>query len=284
MKGCIMKDQIIIKNLEVFANHGVFPEEQKLGQKFVVSAVLSTDTRRAGKTDDLETSIDYGAICQTISHFLKTNTYKLLERAAECLAEELLLHTPGLSSLRLELQKPWAPVGMPLQTVSVAIKRGWHTVYLGLGSNLGDKETYLKEAIQALKETVSCQVETVSAFLVTKPYGVTDQDDFINACLKLRTLLSPHELLEELHRIEQNAGRKRTLRWGPRTLDLDILFYDDLILGDDDLCIPHADLANREFVLRPLCEIAPYFHHPATGKTVWEMLNLLTSDQKPPLP
>lgn len=279
-----MKDQIIIKDLEVFANHGVFPEEQSLGQKFVVSAILDTDTRRAGKTDDFTASIDYGAVCRTITHFLTAHTYKLLERAAECLAEELLLHTPGLSSLLLEIKKPWAPVGMPLKTVSVTIKRGWHTVYLGLGSNLGDKKTYLEKAIRALNETASCQVEAVSDFLDTRPYGVTDQDDFVNACLKLCTLLTPRELLGELRRIEQDAGRERTLRWGPRTLDLDILFYDDLILGDNDLCIPHVDLANREFVLRPLCQIAPYLHHPVTGKTVWEMLNALTPDRVQPSP
>ena len=191
------------------------------------------------------------------------------------LAEDLLLHTKGLSSIQLEIKKPWAPIGLPLETVSVSIERGWHTVYLGMGSNMGNKEDYLLQAVQALKETSFCQVEAVSDFLVTKPYGVTDQDDFLNGCLKLRTLLTPRELLDRLHHIEQEAGRERTLRWGPRTLDLDILFYDDLILGEADLCIPHVDLPNREFVLRPLCEIAPYLHHPVTGKTVWEMLQEL---------
>ena len=150
-----------------------------------------------------------------------------------------------------------------------------------MGSNMGNKEDYLLQAVQALEETASCQVEAVSDFLVTKPYGVTDQDDFLNGCLKLRTLLTPRELLDRLHHIEQEAGRERILRWGPRTLDLDILFYDDLILGEADLCIPHVDLPNREFVLRPLCEIAPYLHHPATGKTVREMLQELSSEKGP---
>ena len=197
------------------------------------------------------------------------------------LAEDLLLHTKGLSSIQLEIKKPWAPIGLPLETVSVSIERGWHTVYLGMGSNMGNKEDYLLQAVQALKETASCQVEAVSDFLVTKPYGVTDQDDFLNGCIKLRTLLTPRELLDRLHHIEQEAGRERILRWGPRTLDLDILFYDDLILGEADLCIPHVDLPNREFVLRPLCEIAPYLHHPATGKTVREMLQELSSEKGP---
>jgi dihydroneopterin aldolase/2-amino-4-hydroxy-6-hydroxymethyldihydropteridine diphosphokinase len=98
----------------------------------------------------------------------------------------------------------------------------------------------------------------------------------LNGCLKLRTLLSPHELLHELNRIEAEAGRERIIHWGPRTLDLDILLYDDLILEDDDLCIPHVEIEKRDFVLKPLCEIAPYVRHPATGRTVKEMLETLT--------
>lgn len=268
-----MQDKIEIRDLIVFANHGVFPEENTLGQKFVVSATLYTDTRAAGCTDDLAASIDYGMVCRKMDAFLRARTYKLLERAAESLAEHLLLELPKLKQIRLKIQKPWAPVGMPLETVSVEILRGWHTVYIALGSNMGDKEGYLRQAVKALESLPAVRVEQVSSFLVTEPYGVTDQEEFLNGCLKLRTLLPPRELLDELHRIEQAAGRERILRWGPRTLDLDILFYDDLILGDDDLCIPHVDMANRDFVLRPLCEIAPYFHHPVSGKTIREMLN-----------
>ena len=92
-------DKIKISNLEIFANHGVFPEENVLGQKFIVSAILYTSTRKAGKTDELTDSIHYGEISQFIDHFLKTHTYKLLERAAEALAEELLLHTAGLEKI-----------------------------------------------------------------------------------------------------------------------------------------------------------------------------------------
>ena len=108
---------------------------------------------------------------------------------------------------------------------------------------------------------------------------MTDQDDFLNACLELRTLLPPAELLEELHHIEKEAGRERIIRWGPRTLDLDIILYDDLILEEDSLCIPHVEMHKRKFVLEPLCEIAPYKRHPVYGKTVWELnLDLAGSD------
>lgn len=271
-------DEIRIEDLEVFANHGVFPEENVLGQKFLVSAVLYTDTRRAGRTDDLTASIHYGEVCAFIDRYLREHTFKLLERAAESLAEELLLNTQNLRKVRIEIKKPWAPVGLPLKTVSVSIEREWHDVIIALGSNMGDREGYLNGAVEKLNAVRGCRVKKVSDFIETPPYGVTDQADFLNGCLEMKTLMYPHELLDELHRIEKEAGRERIIRWGPRTLDLDIIFYDDMILQDDDLCIPHVEMHKREFVLKPLCGIAPYKRHPVTGKTVKEMLDEVNSD------
>ena len=270
-------DEIRIEELEVFANHGVFPEENVLGQKFLVSAVLYTDTRKAGQTDDLTASIHYGEVCAFIDRYLREHTFKLLERAAECLAEELLLNTNHLRKVRLEIKKPWAPVGLPLKTVSVSVEREWHDAVIALGSNMGDRQGYLDGAVEKLDVVQGCRVRKVSGFLETPPYGVTDQADFLTGCLELETLLYPHELLDELHRIEKEAGRERILRWGTRTLDLDIIFYDDLILQDSDLCIPHVEMHKREFVLKPLSEIAPYRRHPVTGKTVQEMLEAVNS-------
>ena len=265
-------DKIKIEDLEVFANHGVFSEENKLGQKFLVSAVLYTDTRKAGKTDDLTASIHYGEVSAFITKYMKEHTYQLLERVAETLAEEMLKSISGLCKIDLEIKKPWAPVGLPLKTVSVKISREWHTTYIALGSNIGDSETYLNEAVEKIGQIPTCTVEKVSSYLVTEPYGVTDQPDFLNACLKMRTLLYPEELLKELNRIEKEAGRERIIHWGPRTLDLDILLYDDIVLEEDDLCIPHVEMHKRSFVLEPLAEIAPYKRHPVYGKTVREML------------
>ena len=265
-------DQIKIEGLEIFANHGVFPEENVLGQKFIVSATLYTDTRKAGKTDELTASIHYGEVSAFITEFIKSHTYKLLERVAEELVEDMLQKFDGLEKVTLEIQKPWAPVGLPLKTVSVKISREWHTTYIALGSNIGDTETYLNEAVEKIGQIPTCTVEKVSSYLVTEPYGVTDQPDFLNACLKMRTLLYPEELLKELNRIEKEAGRERIIHWGPRTLDLDILLYDDIVLEEDDLCIPHVEMHKRSVVVEPLAEIAPYKRHPVYGKTVREML------------
>ena len=123
-------DQIKIEGLEIFANHGVFPEENVLGQKFIVSATLYTDTRKAGKTDELTASIHYGEVSAFITEFVKSHTYKLLERVAEELVEDMLQKFDGLEKVTLEIQKPWAPVGLPLKTVSVRITRSWHTAYI----------------------------------------------------------------------------------------------------------------------------------------------------------
>ena len=265
-------DKITIQNLEVFARHGVFPEENTLGQKFVLSAVLHTNTRRAGLTDALEYSTHYGEVSHFIKAFVENHTFKLIESVVEQLAQELLLAFPLIETVDLEIKKPWAPIGLPLDTVSIQISRGWHTAYVALGSNLGDKKAYLDGAVAALHESRLCRVVKVSDYLVTAPYGGVEQDDFLNGALELRTLLSPQELLDELHRIEQEAHRERLVHWGPRTLDLDILLYDDLVLDTETLHIPHIELHKRDFVLIPLAQIAPYRRHPLLHATMEELL------------
>lgn len=264
-------DEIHIEDLEVFANHGVFPEETKLGQKFLISLTMYVDSRSAGKTDCLEKSADYGEVCHFMTEYTMSHPCKLIEAAAEELAEALLSRFAILKGVTLELKKPWAPIGLPLKTVSVKISRFWHTAYLGLGSNIGDKKAYLDNAVKALAETKGCDVEKVSSYHVTEPYGGVEQDDFLNACLILKTLLTPEELLERLHEIEKSAHRERTIRWGPRTLDIDILMYDDVVMETDELIIPHAEMHLRAFVLKPLSEIAPNKRHPILKKTVSQL-------------
>ena len=273
-------DKITIDKLEIFANHGVYPEENVLGQKFIISVVLYTSTRKAGVTDELSFSVNYGEVSHFIRKYMTEHTWKLLECAAEHLAQAILLEYPLVKKLDLEIQKPWAPIALPLNTVSVKITRGWHTAYIALGSNIGDKKAYLDMAVKHLNERKDCQVKKVSDYLVTAPYGVTDQDDFLNGALELQTMLDPEELLQALHQIEQEANRVRTIHWGPRTLDLDILMYDDLVLDTPELHIPHIEMHLRDFVLIPMDQIAPWKRHPLTGKTVEEMLQNLKSNDK----
>lgn len=268
-------DEIRIENLEIYAGHGVFEDENRLGQPFFVDIILYTDTRTAGERDDLSLSTHYGEVSHLVNRFLKEHTYKLIETAAEKTAEQILFHFPLVQNLDLEIRKPKAPIGLPFGSVSVKIHRGWKKVYLGIGSNLGDKEAYMENAVSRLKADKKIRAVRTSDWIVTKPYGGIEQDDFLNGAISLQTLYSPSELLHLLQSVEKEAGRERKIHWGPRTLDLDILFYEDFISDEADLMVPHPDMQNREFVLRPLDQLCPYYQHPLLHKTVRQMLKEL---------
>ena len=142
--------------------------------------------------------------------------------------------------------------------------------YLSLGSNLGQREENLRQAVAHI-ETVMA-VTAVSAVYETPPWGVTDQPDFLNICLAGAADLPPRPLFTALKAIETRMGRQPTYRWGPRLIDIDLLFYGDWIISDADLVIPHPRLAERAFVLAPLADIAPDFVHPQNHKTVSALL------------
>lgn len=271
-KGGRQMDEIRIDNLEVYAYHGVYPEETQNGQPFFINAVLYTDTRAAGQKDDLKLATNYGEVCRFMNQFMKDHTYRLIEAAAENLARELLQEFSLIDSLDLEIRKPKAPIGLPFESVSVKINRGWHTAYVAFGSNMGDKEKHINNGLLMLNASPGIRVVRASEIMHSEPYGGVEQEDFLNGAVKLQTYLSPWELLEALHKIEAEEERERSMRWGPRTLDLDIIFYDDLVMEKEELCIPHTDMQNREFVLVPLMELAPEKRHPVFGKSVQEML------------
>lgn len=273
-------DYIIIDNLETFGYHGVFEEEAFLGQKFLVTAKLYMDTRQAGMTDDLKASLDYGEACQVIKKLVETERFMLIERLAEEIASKLLLTFSVLRSVEITVKKPWAPIHVSVDTVAVTIKRGWHTAYLSIGSNMGDREGYLDLAIDQLNALADTKVTAVSDYLETKPYGDVEQDDFLNGALEIETLKTPKELLETVLSIEKAAHRERLVHWGPRTLDIDILFYDNVILMEEKLTIPHVEIPKREFVLEPLSAIAPYYIHPVYHKSVMEMLEELKKSER----
>ncbi len=268
-------DCIKICNLETFGKHGVFEEENKLGQKFLVSVDLYLSTREAGNDDALINSVHYGEVCHFINDFMKERTYQLIEAVAENLAREILLKYKRVEKVAIEVKKPWAPIGLPLESIAVKIERSWHIAYVAMGSNMGKREEYLQNAIQVLEEREDCYVERISRFIETEPYGYKEQEKFLNGMLEIKTLLLPEELLAMLQEIEELAKRERVTKWGPRTLDLDIIFYDDLIIDSIELTVPHADMHNRRFVLEPIVQIAPNVRHPILNQTVTQLLEKL---------
>ena len=157
-----------------------------------------------------------------------------------------------------------------------------HTIYLSLGTNLGDRAANLQAAIVMLSPAV--HVLAQSPIYETAPWGYEDQPDFLNQVIEAETELGPPDLLAHLKNIETELGRQPTFRYGPRLIDLDILFYDDLVLETPELTIPHPQFHKRTFVLAPLADLAPALRHPVLGKTVCEFLEPLKTKSGSPNP
>ncbi len=145
------------------------------------------------------------------------------------------------------------------------------TVFLSLGSNVGDKRMNLFDAIHAIENIPQTFLLKSSKIWETGAWGKTDQADFYNMAISINTTHSPELLIETLIEIEEKIGRVRIEKWGPRLIDIDILFYGDLVLKTEKLIIPHPEIQNRKFVLAPLNEICPAFVHPVYKKTVADL-------------
>lgn len=149
--------------------------------------------------------------------------------------------------------------------------------YLSLGSNLGDREGNLRQAMQRLGRIGP--LRAVSSIYATEPVELTDQPEFLNCAVVLETTFPPQDLMQQLLAIERAMGRKRVQKKGPRTIDLDILLFGDLLVNTPELTIPHPAMQHRRFVLEPLAEIAPQLHHPVLKKTMVQLLKELPADQ-----
>ena len=264
-------DKIHIKDLEIIGFHGAIPEEKVLGQKFVLSFELDVDLRLDGKNDDLTKTVHYGELAQKVEEEFTKTSYDLIEKAAEEICEFVLLNYPLVKKVKLLLKKPWAPTRKHVEYVAVEIERKWNKVYIAAGSNLGDKEETLKEAIYIIDKRKDCVVTKVSNFYTTDPVGYEDQDQFVNCVFEINTLQTPSELMDTLLEVEKDFKRERIIRWGPRTLDLDIIFYNDIISYDEHILIPHPRAHERQFVMKPMCDINPYYVHPIYRKRVMDI-------------
>ena len=145
--------------------------------------------------------------------------------------------------------------------------------YIALGSNIGDRGKNIRTALGLMRQVPGLAVRRVSAFRNTKPVGGPPQGDYLNAVAEIDTDLPPRTLLSELQKIENRIGRTRDVHWGPRTIDLDIVLLGDLVVDEPDLKIPHPLMHTRQFVLEPLCELAPDAMHPVLHRTAAELLN-----------
>ena len=275
-------DKLIIKNLEVYGFHGVEPETDKSGEKYIISAELQLNLKEAGDTDRLENTVHLVQICNEIAEIFTRNKHKLIERSAEELATHVLLKYPIINHVTMSIKKPWVPAGMTVDYAGIEIEREWHTVYLGVGSNLGDRLGNIQAAERLINDTTMSRVVRKSDIYETEPHGYLDQDRFLNCAFEIQTLLTPRSLVRLLLNIEHQLKRDRKIHLGPRTIDLDILFYDNLITSFEEAVIPHPRLHERRFVLTPLCDIAPYHMHPILNERCYRIAEALNTDEAEP--
>ncbi|HBC95926.1 MAG TPA: 2-amino-4-hydroxy-6-hydroxymethyldihydropteridine pyrophosphokinase [Clostridium sp.] len=273
-------DVMYINDLEVYGYHGVSRGEKDLGQKFLISLKLYLDLSKAGKNDDLNDTVDYSALCKEVEEEFKREKYNLIEKAAEALSQFILKKYDRVKRVKVKVKKPWAPIGKSLKWAAVEVDRCWHRAYIAVGSNMGDRRKNIKSAVDILDESAFNKVVKVSKLYNTQPVGYLNQEDFLNGALELKTLLSPEKLMDFLLDVEKKLKRERKIKWGPRTLDLDVILYDDLVTENGKVVIPHPRMHKRLFVLKPLCDIAPFTVHPILKKRIVDLTLELEKTEK----
>ncbi len=261
-------DEIFVENYKVIACHGVNEEEKTEPQPFVFSAKIGYDMTRAAASDDIRDAVSYASVCKVIKDIAEKNSFNLLERLATECAYALFETFEKIETIKIWVNKPKAPMNGVFD--GVGVKRSFRRVQaiVAMGSSEGDKKGYLDAAADKMDEIRGVRVEAVSSYMETEPWGGAAKNMFLNAAALIETYLQPEALLCELQRIEAECGRVRDVRWGDRTLDLDIVFYGDEIVSTRDLSIPHPEWSERDFVLGPVCEIAPSFLDPVSRKRV----------------
>ncbi len=269
-----MTDRVSVRNLCLLGSHGVHPEETKLGQKFYIDIHCDLDLGPCAADDDYDKAVCYGALCDLAAEVSGRGPYRLIETLGDRIAGAVLGRFGQVAEVTVRVRKPSAPIAAVLDHVEVTIRRRRRLrIGLSLGSNMGDKLANVRTALAWLRAEDGIEIDRVSRFYRTAPWGKTDQDWFLNACATGWTLRDPVELLKALKRIELTLGRVPGERWGPRAIDIDLLFAGDLRIETPLLTLPHPELFNRSFVLVPLAEIAG--DHAVAGRSIGEAAGAL---------
>lgn len=256
-----MSDRIEISGLRLMALIGVLAHERESPQPLQLDLSLHVDLNDAGFSDELGDTVNYGAVTEAVAALARESKDLLLERLAQKVAE-VVLTFERVEAVDVRLTKLRPPIPEDVESSAVQVYRSRrganvaprhpHIAIVALGTNLGDRVGFLRSALEQLAPVAQSQV------FETDPVGGPEaQGAYLNMVAVVETGLDPYALVRRLQRIEAEAGRQRVVHWGPRTLDLDLLFYDDVTIESDDLTVPHPRFAERRFVLAPLSEVAP---------------------------
>jgi len=268
-----MLDRIDITGLTVTTVVGALPHEREIAQPLRIDVSVVVDLRDAGRSDELGDTVHYGLVTEQVAAIAREHKDVLLERLADRMAE-VVIGFDRVEAVELTVTKLRPPIGEHVETTSVRIRRtaadfdvrpsSVHRAVVALGSNLGDREEQLRFALGRLGGIVDR-----SQVFETDPVGGPEgQGAYLNMVVAVDTPLDPFAFLRRCHRIEHEARRERDVRWGPRTLDIDVLFYDDVTMSSPELTIPHPRINERRFVLAPLAEVAPERCPPGWQETL----------------
>lgn len=268
-------DEVLLKGLRFEGRHGVTQDERNNPQAFEVDISIGLDLKPAAITDLLDKTVDYSMVYQEVRQIVEEESFNLLEALAERIAARVLALN-RVMRVSITVKKLHPPIVGKYEYFGVHLERErfQHRAYIGLGTNLGDREENLATARRMLADIPSINIAGVSSMYHTLPWGKTDQPEFLNQVVAVDIRLSAWELFQELMNIEQVMGRVRTEQWGPRIIDLDLLLYGDQQIDEPDLVVPHPWLTKRAFVLAPLLEIAPDLTMP-DGRYIREILAAL---------
>ena len=259
--------EIIIKNLMLFGYHGVHREEKEKGQEFLFNISIFVDKDTTGKDkflkkDNIENTVNYSEVIEIVKYINNNNKFDLLETLSSDIAEKILSFSPMIESVRVRVEKTSPPITEKIGSVGAEIlvsKEKELRVFMAIGSNLGDREKNLRDAVDRIDRHQKIDVTKVSSIYETEPMYVKDQDNFYNIAVEagVGEGFSPFEMLGYLKSIEHSMGREgNTVRYGPRIIDIDILYFGETEITSDFLVIPHPGIFERRFVMIPLNEIS----------------------------
>lgn len=248
--------RVRVHDLCLFGHHGVHKEENRLGQRFYISLEVQADLSAAIAGDDYTQAVCYGQICQSVERIFQAEPCRLIETLAGRICAAVLADCPAVEDVSVTVRKPSAPVPHVVEDVSVTVvQRREHRVGFSLGANLGEREAVLRAAVEALGHQPGLEIDAVSSFYDSAPWGVEDQPPFVNIAALGRTTLPPQAVLGLCKEIEQRLGRVPGRRWGERAVDIDLLFHGERPVSHPLLTLPHQHLFDRAFVLEPLAEL-----------------------------
>jgi len=264
--------RIIIKDLNLFGYHGVKESEKKDGQNFRFNIEIFISKSSFLNDDSIENTLNYSEVIRLVKRINSGERFNLLETFSQTIAEDIMKISPLVEKVMVRIEKTSPPIRENLESVGVEyvldrkreekdkFEKGKVDVYLSLGSNVGDRENNLRKAVDMIGDNPHINILEVSSIYETEPMYFKDQNSFYNVVLQAHTgiELGPFEMIGFLKGIEYDFGRRGSeKKYGPRIIDIDLLYYGEIVIESDFLTLPHPGIEERKFVLVPLSEIAP---------------------------